>query len=181
MVDVELLTYLVAAAARLSSLDAMPVPQLPPVSQLPPAELRMVACPQRPADCADIAAFYDHDGNRILLRDDLDMASGADNSFLVHELVHVLEHRAKGAAFHADCNEALRSERKAYRVQNAYLREQGRLERHGDMLSHMNCSVVQPAGAAAMRLERVGRPSDYEALESFMLDLARQRRGQAAP
>ena len=151
MVDVELLAYLLAAAVRLSGLDPLPVTQLPPIQQMPANLIQATACPQRPVDCTDIAAFFDHTRYRILLRDDLDLAHSTDNSFLVHELVHVLEHRAKGRRFLADCADSLRSEREAYRVQNTYLREQGRLERHGDMLSHMGCSTEQPAGAAAFR------------------------------
>lgn len=181
MVDVELLAYLLAAAVRLSGLDPMPVGQLPPIQQMTASVLQESACPRRSADCTDIAAFFDHARYRILLRDDLDLASSTDNSFLVHELVHVLEHRAKGARFLADCADSLRSEREAYRVQNAYLGERGRLERHGDMLSHMDCAADQPAGAAAIRLERTRRPGDYEALDAFMLDLARRQRERNAP
>lgn len=181
MVDIELLAYLLAAAVRLSGLDPLPVGQLPPVQQMSPNMLQAIACPRRSADCADIAAFFDHTRYRILLRDDLDLARSTDNSFLVHELVHVLEHRAKGKRFLADCADSLRSEREAYRVQNTYLREQGRLERHGDMLSHMDCATEQPNGAAAIRLERRGRPSDHEALDAFMLDLARRQHAPDRP
>ena len=181
MVELELLAYLVAAAARLSGLQAMPVAELPPIVQLPPAQLEVQACASMSDGCPNLVAMYDHVGKRILLRDDLDLNNSADNSFLVHELVHVLEHRVKRARFQSNCIETLRSERQAYRVQNAYLREQGKLERHGYMLSQMACAPDQPAGAAAIKLEPGPASYDAAAFEAFMLDLGQQIRSRREP
>ncbi|KQW67933.1 hypothetical protein [Methylibium sp. Root1272] len=182
MLDAALLSYLLAAAARLSGYDPVPLEDLPSIQQLPASVIRSQVCPVQPQTCADMIAIFDNTRSRILISDELDPRNGHDSSFIVHEFVHVLEYRRKASQYQADCEETLASERTAYRVQNAYLREQGRPERYGGLLQQMVCTRDQPLGASAMRLEMAPVGSrDEMALEGFMQDLGRQRSTNAPP
>lgn len=174
MLDPPLLAQLLAAAIRLSGHTPIPVEDLPSIQWLPAADIRSQACPTAPQTCTNMVALFDHTRRRILLSDDLDVRQPRDRSFIVHELVHVLEQRHRGARYHDTCDETLRSERTAYRVQNAYLAEHGEAERFGRMLLQMTCAREQNAGPGSMRLELV--PRDGPAFDLFMDDL---RRGKA--
>jgi hypothetical protein len=168
--------------ARLSGYDPVPLEDLPSIQQLPASVIRSQVCPVQPQTCADMIAIFDNTRSRILISDELDPRNSHDSSFIVHELVHVLESRRKASGYQQDCEETLASERTAYRVQNAYLREQGRPERYGGLLQQMVCTRDQPLGASAMRLEIAPVGSrDEMALEVFMQDLGRQRSTNAPP
>lgn len=119
--DALLLQVLLAAAVRLSGLPALPVDAPAPVLvDLPVAELHRQACPERPRDCARLIAWHDAAGGRVLLSDQLDWRMRpVDRSFVLHELVHVLQARRPGSTRDDDCARALDDERLAYRVQNA--------------------------------------------------------------
>lgn len=173
MPDAGLLTELLALAASFSGYAPIGIDDLPPVVTMPGAMLQATACPEQPRQCERLVAMFDRGQYRILIRDSLDLRDVSDNSFLLHELVHVLEYKAKGERFQVDCDDSLESERTAYRAQNAYLRSRGRTERHGDMFSDMRCSVDQPAAAQDMRLQpRRRRLSDSEAFDAFMRERA---------
>jgi len=138
--DAELLAYLLTAAIRLSGLPGMPAEALPPVITLPPAALAEKACRgHRTADCENIVAAFEPDDYVIYARDTLDFESAADNSWLVHELVHVLQWNREGGAIFGTCERALQTERDAYRVQNAYLKREGLLMRAGQVLKFTSC------------------------------------------
>lgn len=138
--DAELLAYLLAAAIRLSGLPGMPAEALPPIVTLTPAKLAEKACRgHRTADCENIVAAFEPDDYAIYARDTLDFESAADNSWLVHELVHVLQWNRDGSAIFETCERALKTERDAYRVQNAYLKREGLLMRAGQVLKFTNC------------------------------------------
>lgn len=176
MVDTELLSYLVTLAAALSGYPAVPLDQLPLVQRLSPHDLKAEVCPQQSKGCDDIVALFDSDHYRILISDQLDLQDSSDNSFLLHELVHVLQFRYIGGTTFASCQDTLRSEREAYKAQNAYLRRQGRLERYGDMLMHVSCAPVQPRGGTSVTLEMSpGGPNEAAAFDSFMDQLQRDR------
>lgn len=182
MLDAALLSYLMAAAARLSGYEPVPLEQLPSVHLMPASVIRSQVCPVQPQTCADMVAIYDNTRSRILISDELDPHSSHDSSFIVHELVHVLEFRRKASGYQQDCEETLASERTAYRAQNLYLREQGRPERYGGQLQQMVCAREQPPGAGTMRLEMAPVGSrDEMALEGFMQDLGRRRSANAPP
>ncbi len=140
-IDAELLAYLLAAAIRLSGLPGMPAEALPPIIALPAAQLSETACRGRQtADCENIVAAFEPDDYLIYARNTLDFENAADNSYLVHELVHVLQWRSEGDAIFETCERALRTERDAYRVQNAYLKREGLLMRVGQVLKFTSCS-----------------------------------------
>lgn len=136
----DLLAYLLAAALRLSGYPAIALEDLPPILRLPPAELAAQACPKQREDCGSIAAAFEPGEYVIYLRDNLDFEDPADNSFLLHELVHVLQWKRDGEAMYEGCERAMETEREAYRVQNAYLKQEGRLVRFGHALLFASCA-----------------------------------------
>lgn len=176
----EVIAYLFSVATTLSGYPEMPEADLPIVRLMEPSALTEEACPDDASGCHKLVALYDRERHQILMRSDLDLHDPSDNSFLVHEFVHVLEARHKGALYQHDCEATLRSEREAYRVQNAYLDREGRLEHHGGLLEHRVCAVDQPGGSGAMKLEMApAGPHDEQALETFMRELG-QRDASAA-
>lgn len=124
MVTHELLAFLVAAAAHFSGYPAIVVDALPGVRYLKEDDLAAQVCPRDPEHCQGIAALFETDSYEILIRNDFDLDNTADNSFLLHELVHVLQWKARGDAIFEDCSTALRTEIEAYRAQNAYLKRE---------------------------------------------------------
>ncbi len=84
-------------------------------------------------------AAYDAPTHTVILRDFLDMRRAPDRSFLVHELMHVLQHQRQGDAFQAQCSDVMNTEREAYRAQNRYLAEHGQMQRVGQMIGQMAC------------------------------------------
>ena len=141
--DPALIAYLFAAAVRITGLPAIAVEELPPFIALPDRELQRQLCPTDAAECTGIAAYFDALRYRILYSDALDLDDPADHSFLLHEIVHVLQHRQAGEAMYADCHALLQTERQAYRAQNVYLRGAGQPIRVGDGLRFATCA---PAG-----------------------------------
>ncbi|MFM2346131.1 MAG: hypothetical protein RL654_884 [Pseudomonadota bacterium] len=174
--DALLLQALLAAAVRLSGLPALPALPVdapaPVLVELPAVELRRQACPERPRACMHLIAWHDAAGGRVLLSDQLDWRMRpVDRSFVLHELVHVLQARRPGSPRDDDCARALDDERLAYRVQNAWLDEQGRTERFGGPLHGLRCAAAQVDAEGRMRLRR-GSDGDAEALIG---DLMRRR------
>ena len=143
MVSRELLVFLIDLAAKLSGYPPMPVDALPPVRLLSEDALARIVCPQAENGCTNIAATFETDQYVIYVRDSLDMENAADNSFLLHELVHVLQHRARGDAIFADCPTTLKTETEAYPAQNAYLKREGQFLRFGEALGFMSCAGEQ--------------------------------------
>lgn len=133
--DTELIAWLLAFASSFSGLPAQAPEDLPPIVRLAPADLHQQVCPERPADCTGIAAYFDIPRYRILIDARLDLNQPADHSYLLHEFVHVLQFQRYGPGLFARCEDALRHEALAYRVQNAYLRRQGVLLRVGAALA----------------------------------------------
>lgn len=70
---------------------------------------------------SQVGAFVPATG-QILLAPDLDTTSVLGRSYLLHELLHAAQYHA-GAEARAPCEAAL--EREAYRLQSAWLRQQG--------------------------------------------------------
>ena len=69
-----------------------------------------------------MAAVFDSEKYRILILSTLDLKDPEDNSFLVHELVHVLQFKQQGDAGFDSCQRVVASERAAYAVvQTSYL------------------------------------------------------------
>lgn len=155
----DLLAYLLAAAVRLSGYPAVALEELPPILRLSPAELAAQACPQRPDDCRGVAAAFEPGEYVIYLRDTLDLEDPSDNSFLLHELVHVLQWKRDAEAMYEGCGRSMETEREAYRVQNAYLKQEGRLVRFGHALLFASCAGQEGTlfGRDAMSPPRAGQ------------------------
>ena len=168
MPDLQLLTELIAVVSALSGYPQIPVQDVPRIRILSTAEITREICPDRPRDCARIVAQFDAEGPQIRLSVDLNLEFAQDRSFLVHELVHVLQYYHGGKSTASDCPSNLFSEQEAYRVQNAYLRQLGLTGRHGLMMASMTCTPEQ-SDNTGLRLERrSARPDDGAVFEQFM-------------
>ena len=108
----DLLAELLSVAAALSGYEPIPVSALPPVEVVEPANLANEACPMEAGRCGGIVAYFDTDRRRILLSTRLDLDNVGDNSFVVHELVHVLEQHYNGGKAFVGCEANLRSDKK---------------------------------------------------------------------
>lgn len=135
----ELLARLLAAAIRYSALPPIDIAELPPIEQLSAPALAAKVCPDEPERCTTMAALFDTERYRIYLRDSLDLDNPMDNSFIVHEMVHVLQYRKHGPEYFEDCPNRIASERQAYYVQNNYLGEEGVDWREGYLVRFMRC------------------------------------------
>ena len=138
-ISTELVANLLAAAIRYSGLAAMGPEHLPPVVEVSAQALAQKVCPDAPERCGSVAALFDTENYRIYLRDSFDLRNPMDNSFLVHEMVHVLQFWRHGGAYFDSCRNVLASERQAYSVQNNYLGEQGVDWREGGLMRFMRC------------------------------------------
>ena len=98
---------------------------LPAIEQISAQVLAQKVCPDTPATCNSVAALFDTENYRIYLHDTLNLNDPMDNSFTVHELVHVLQFKKFGHDHFNSCRKVLDSERQAYYVQNNYLGEEG--------------------------------------------------------
>jgi len=121
-----------------------------PVGVRPPAVVAMsrqslaaVVCPASPDDCGSLAAAYSLKTGKILYRASFDLGDSLHRSFIIHEMVHFLQHLEQKEQVTDTCQQIVRNEREAYRVQAKYLR------RHGNTLAtlgfprRMSC---QPKG-----------------------------------
>ncbi|QID19325.1 hypothetical protein G3580_17910 [Nitrogeniibacter mangrovi] len=147
--DTQLVAYLMHAAVKITGLPDIPDDALPQFVALPAQQLQAEACEERMPSCRGIVALFDMERNRVLYRDDLDLDNPSDNSFIVHELVHVLQYHQAGNAIYADCPALIRTERAAYAAQNTYLSHQGQLLRVGRIMRFARCAPEPTAAAAA--------------------------------
>lgn len=143
--DASLIAFLLMAAVRITGLPAVPVEELPPFVPLPALELERQICPDAGNGCRGIVAYFDSLHYRILYRDSLDLDEPLDHSYLLHEIVHVLQHRQFGNAMYADCYALRQTEGQAYRAQNVYLHATGQLAYVGGMLQYASCSTLESA------------------------------------
>ncbi|MGN6703316.1 MAG: hypothetical protein ACTHKB_10175, partial [Burkholderiaceae bacterium] len=127
-----------AAATPYPGRPASGSAQWPPCEPIAVAALAAIGCPDNPDDCRQMAALFDLKHYRILIRDELDTDTPYGKSFIVHELVHVLQYKQSGRDV-SGCEEVLASELAAYAVQNAYLRANGIYAREGAALQFMTC------------------------------------------
>lgn len=159
VIDANLLAYLLSAAVKFSGLPAIPVGQLPPIRLVPPEDIASKVCPDEKNRCAGLVAVFDTDGYVILVRDSLDLETTFDNSFLLHELVHVLQFKSRGAAIFSNCRTAIRTESEAYKAQNAYLQHEGQFARFGEGLRFATCGAQQDALSLRDMMVAPGRGS----------------------
>ena len=144
-VDAELASDLVGWAARLSGRSQPAAAVLPLLQPLPLEELARTVCPERPGSCRGLVAAYNTVSRRIVYRATLDMRNPTDQAFIVHELVHWLQHLERGDAIEDSCRSVLAAEREAYAVQNQYLTRFQQLQRVGEMLRFTYCDASADA------------------------------------
>ena len=118
----------------------MDVLDLPPIVSLSHEALTQEVCPRDPASCRGMVAIFEADRQRILIDESLDLEQAEGSSFVVHELVHVLQFRQRGDRMYEGCEESMKTEAQAYQVQNAYLKMEGRLLRLRQRLAFASCS-----------------------------------------
>ncbi len=156
MADALQVAALLKIAAALAGYPEPAGRPLPAVVAMPVAALKARVCPAAADRCGEVAALYDHHAHRILIRADLDRGDAIGQSFLVHELVHVLQ--AWDHDTDADgCAASLAAERTAYAAQNRFLAQAGRPERFGTMLAMMACAPDQRAAAPGMMQLEIAR------------------------
>jgi hypothetical protein len=126
-------------AIRFSGLPGMPAEELPFFMPLSNIEMRAEVCPYVLTKCDGIVSAYDHENYVIHYLDTFDTRSIEDNSFLVHELVHVLQHRAHLVPKPLTCEAVKRIEIQAYAAQNAYLKYWGSEMRQGRSAETITC------------------------------------------
>ena len=135
----ELLTQLLAAAIQLSGLPAIHVSELPPIVMLPRRVLNETVCSSAPVRCSGLIAAFDTQRYRIVVDEKLDFGDPDDDSFLVHEFVHVLQFKQSGSIGFTSCNAIMKSEHEAYAAQDLYLREHGRPGQYGINMRFTRC------------------------------------------
>jgi hypothetical protein len=148
----EMLDDLMAWAVRLSGLPR--AADRPEVISVSLASLTATVCPDDPASCRGLVAVYDTERIRVLVRDTLDLRELSSQSFIVHEFIHHLQHRAQGAALTSGCEQVMAAERQAYEAQNRFLQQHRQMLRVGEMLRGMRCDradasepTVEPIGS----------------------------------
>lgn len=147
-IDAELRDDLIGWALRLSGRLLRPAGPPPVLSALSPAELGRRVCGDDTRQCRGLVAAYGTEQRDILYRDTLDLRDPTDQSFIVHELVHWLQHAEQGDAVDAGCAAVLANETEAYRVQNDYLARFRQWQRVGEILRFSHCPDERSAAPA---------------------------------
>ncbi|MEN9367626.1 MAG: hypothetical protein RL489_1984 [Pseudomonadota bacterium] len=141
--DPELLRDLLQWAAKLTGITAPDT--LPTLTAVSEQALARRVCPDEPRHCRTLIAVYDTDRTEIVYRDSLDLRDETDQSYIVHELVHYLQHRRDGDALFADCPRVMQAETEAYAAQNRYLTHFRQWRRVGEMLRFTHCPDLASA------------------------------------
>ncbi len=111
-----------------SAISHRPVPEgvvPPPLVPTEPASLAALVCPDNPKNCTTVVAAYSIETRNIRYRASLNFRHVLHRSFIVHEMVHFLQHLDQQSTVNKSCHQILRNEREAYGVQAAYLRRHG--------------------------------------------------------
>ena len=86
-----LMQDLLFIAIKLSQLPAVDLSEIPNIQLVPPIVLMEKVCPEEPARCRNMAAVFDTEAYQIYVRAPFSDQNAMDKSFLIHELVHVLQ------------------------------------------------------------------------------------------
>lgn len=149
MVDANLIAQLLAAAVRITGLPAISEAEMPQMISMSKEAITQEMCPERPTQCDTLVALFEPSKYRVIYRDNLNLAKPFDRSFLVHELVHVLQFKAKGASIFASCKARVQAEREAYLSQDRFLAEHAVEIRVSGTLRFMKCPAEPTQGVAA--------------------------------
>jgi len=134
-------------AARLTNRKYPLAVKVPRVIAANSTQLSATICPDSPKACASVAAAYSVAEGSIVHRDTFDARRVLDRSFLVHELVHFLQHLEQGVELNLSCQVILSNETEAYLAQHAYLRRFGRPVPPGLYPSQVRCPLSMEASA----------------------------------
>lgn len=152
-VDGELLADLIGWASQLSGLPAAPGNERPALRALPQPVLAQRVCGDQERDCRGLVVVYDTDRLEVAYTDTLDLRDPTDQSYLVHELVHYLQHRHHGERMHLHCEAVLASEREAYAAQNRYLERFKQWRRVGEVMRFTRCPQNQAAAEPVVQYQ----------------------------
>jgi hypothetical protein len=148
-VDVNLISQLLAIAVRLTGLPAVAEADLPQIVAMSKEAITQEMCPERPSQCDTLVALFEPAKYRVIYRNTLDLNKTFDRSFLLHELVHVLQFKAKGPIIFFTCKDRMSAEREAYITQDRFLAEKGLEIRVGGTMRFMRCPEEPAQGAVA--------------------------------
>jgi hypothetical protein len=137
--DANLVAQLLAVAVRMTGLPAIPEAELPQILSMTKEAITQEMCPERPSQCDTLVALFEPVKYRVIYRDTLNLRRTFDRSFLLHELVHVLQFKAKGRGIFETCQSRMQAEREAYFTQDRFLAEHAIEIRVGGALRFMNC------------------------------------------
>lgn len=143
--DAETMDYVYGQAVKRSGRPDLPSAERPAVFRVSAADLERIVCAESENSCRMLAAVFDDLGYRVLIREDLDLADASMLSYLIHETVHALQYRQDGPEIFRDCAAVLRTETEAYRVQDAYLKDEGQFLRAGQVLRFFHCDEAVAA------------------------------------
>lgn len=141
------LKQLLRWAARLSRLPLPEDPELPRLVSLSPESLSRRVCPHSPGHCGSLVAAYRVTDGVILYRDTFDFHSALDRSYIVHELVHFLQHINTGDRLNENCDIIRDNERQAYIAQSRYLSRRGESFPIDEMMKLTYCPNPTPGTA----------------------------------
>ncbi len=113
-----------------SRISHRPMPadgEIPPLIPMSATAMGQKVCPEQPRRCASLAAAYSIRTGEIYYRASFKMDKAIERSYIVHEMVHFLQHLSYQDEITDSCRRIFRMEREAYGVQAAFLR------RHGSM------------------------------------------------
>jgi hypothetical protein len=148
-VDSNLIAQLLAAAVRITGLPAISEVEMPQLISMSKEAITQEMCPERPSQCDTLVALFEPLKYRVIYRNTLNLTKPYDRSFLVHELVHVLQFKAKGASIFASCKTRVMAEHEAYKTQDRFLAEQAVEIRVSGALRFMHCPDEPARGVAA--------------------------------
>lgn len=148
-IDTALLRELIAWAAEHRGRRLPHPEEAPSLQALPETELQQIVCTELAEHaCRGLVAAYEPSRQRIIYRATLDMRLAFDRSFIVHELVHWLQHRDGQAHAGAGCRAVMAAEREAYAAQNRYLHHHKVGRRMGGVLKFVGCPPEDKAPPA---------------------------------
>lgn len=124
--------------------------KLPTLIPVKKESLAAIVCPKKPQDCASVAAAYSIETGEIMYRAAFVLSDVMHRSYIVHEMVHYLQHISQRTQLTRTCHQILKNEREAYGVQAAYLRRHGSI--HASQIFPRMASC-QPIGDEEMAIQ----------------------------
>lgn len=111
-----------------SEFSSRPIPgngKQPVLIPMSAESLAAEVCPENPGRCSSLFAAYSLETGNIMYRASFDLKNRVYRSFIVHEMVHFLQHLEQDEQMTKTCQQVMRNEREAYKVQAEYLKQHG--------------------------------------------------------